>query len=162
MKNGHHEFEFEIDSTFFDLFEESEIKEGILIGRVEALKSSTTADIAVRITGEVQVCCDRCLGMFAYPIDCENRLIVKFGHEADESDPEIITLPKDENELDLSQYFYEFIHLALPIQRIHPDNEKGESTCDPFMIKKLSEHLINGEPVRNPGWDELKKLINDN
>jgi uncharacterized metal-binding protein YceD (DUF177 family) len=100
--------------------------------------------------------------MYDHPVECENRLLVKFGTGKDESDPEIITLPRDEDELDLRQYLYEYIHLALPIQRIHPDDAKGESTCDPSMLLKLKEHLVVEEIKSDPRWDELKKLINDN
>ena len=162
MKDGHHVYEFEIDRKFFDLFEESEIREGSLIARVEAQKNASLADLNIKITGTVQVCCDRCLEMFDHRVDCENRLLVKFGNEADDSDPEIITVPRDENELDLSQYLYEFIHLALPIRRTHPDDANGNSTCDPVMLEKLREHLIDEEAGENPGWEELRKLMNDN
>ena len=139
-----------------------EIREGSLIARVEEQTSSSLADLNIRITGKVQVCCDRCLEMFDHPVDCENRLLVKFGLEMDDSDPEIITVPRDENELDLRQYFYEFIHLALPIQRIHPENDSGESTCNPVMIQKLREHLVKENKKTDPAWDELRKLMNDN
>ena len=162
MKDGHHVYEFEIDNKFFDLFEESEIREGNLVVKVEAQKSSSLADLIIRITGKVQVCCDRCLEIFGHPVDRENRLLVKFGIEMDDSDPEIITIPRDAYELDLRQYFYEFIHLALPIQRIHPENVTGESTCNPVMIQKLREHLVEENIKTDPSWDELRKLMNDN
>ena len=32
----------------------------------------------------------------------------------------------DEHELDIKQYLYEFIHLALPIQRVHPEDKDGQ------------------------------------
>ena len=100
--------------------------------------------------------------MFYYPLEFESLLLVKFGAVRDDSDPEIITIPQDEHVLDLKQYLYEFIHLNLPIQRIHPDDEKGESTCDPSMIQKLREHLVGEENENDPRWDELKRLMNDN
>jgi uncharacterized metal-binding protein YceD (DUF177 family) len=161
-KDGHHIFEFEINKSFFDLFEESEIKEGELIAVAEVLKSPSHLYLDIRISGTVSICCDRCLEMFDHPVDCENRLLVKFGNVMDDSDPEIITVPHDENELDLKQYIYEFIHLALPIQRIHPDKANGGSTCDPVMLQKLKEHLVEEEGGIDPRWNELKKLMNNN
>ncbi len=158
IKDGHHIFEFEINKEFFDLFEESEIKEGELIAVVEVIKNTSHLDLDITISGKVRICCDRCLEMFDHPVECENRLLVKFGNIKDDSDPEIITIPRDENELDLKQYIYEFIHLALPIQRIHPDNAEGISTCDPVMLQKLKEHLVEEESGDDPRWDELKKL----
>ena len=162
IKNGHHVFEFEINKPFFDQFEESEIKEGELMAVAEVLKSSSHMDLDIRISGKINICCDRCLEMFYHPVDCDNRLLVNFGRVSDDSDPEIITVPNDENELDLKQYFYEFIHLALPIKRIHPDYADGVSTCDPVMLQKLKEHLVEDDKGHDPRWDELKKLMNDN
>jgi len=162
IKNGHQIFEFKINKSFFDLFEESEIKEGELITVAVVLRSSSHLDMDIKISGKVRICCDRCLEMFDQPVRCENRLLVKFGNIKDDSYPEIITVPQDENELDLKQYFYEFIHLALPIQRIHPDDAKGISTCDPVMLEKLKEHLVEKESGDDPRWDGLRKLMNNN
>ncbi len=162
LKEGRHTFDFEINKRFFDIFEESEIKEGELVAFIEIEKGSAHLDMDVRISGTVRICCDRCLEMFDFPLESENRLLVKFGDTRDDIDPEIITIPRDEYDLDLKQYFYEFIYLALPIQRIHPDDETGKSTCDPVMLQKLKEHLIEEEIKIDPRWDELKKLMNDN
>jgi uncharacterized protein len=63
--------------------------------------------------------------------------------------------------LDLRQQIYEFIMLALPIKRVHPADKKGKSTCDPVMLKKLEELIIE-EKENDPRWDELKKLMNNN
>ena len=66
------------------------------------------------------------------------------------------------HELDLQQHLYEFIHLALPIKRVHPGDKNGKSTCDPVMLKKLEELIVEEEKEERPRWDELKKLMNDN
>jgi uncharacterized metal-binding protein YceD (DUF177 family) len=100
--------------------------------------------------------------MFFHNIDSESRLLVKLGKKIEESDPDIISLTADEHELDLKQHFIEYIHLALPIRRVHPDDGKGNSTCDPVMLKKLKELIVEDENENDPRWDELKKLMNDN
>jgi uncharacterized metal-binding protein YceD (DUF177 family) len=125
-------------------------------------KRSTHLDLAIRISGNVRICCDRCLEMFFHPIVCENRLLVKFGKTIEDIDPDILSLPVGEHELDLQQHIYEYIMLALPIKRVHPDDNKGRSTCDPVMLKKLEELIVEEEPEIDPRWDELKKLMNDN
>jgi uncharacterized metal-binding protein YceD (DUF177 family) len=162
LKEGRHKFELEIDDKFFENFEESEIKEGSLIADIELEKRSSHMDLSIRISGKVKVCCDRCLEMFFYPVGCENRLLVKFGRKIGEEDPDIISLAADEHELDLQQHLYEYIHLALPIKRVHPDDADGKSTCDPAMLKKLNDLLVEEEDENDPRWDELRKLINDN
>ncbi|MBN2666127.1 MAG: DUF177 domain-containing protein [Bacteroidales bacterium] len=161
-RSGHHVYEFVIDKAFFDLFEESEIKEGKLEAVIDVDRDSTHADIVFNINGKVRISCDRCLGVFDQPVSCSSRLLVRYGSVRDDSDPDIVILPHDENELDLKQYIYEFIHLALPIRRTHPDDADGNSTCDPVMLGKLREHLVDDEAGENPGWEELKKLMTDN
>lgn len=162
LKEGRQRFDFKISKAFFEQFEESDVKEGDLYITVEADKNSSHADLNIRIAGTVTIACDRCLGDFPYKLDCENRLLVKFGKLFDDSDPEITTVPADENELDMTQYFYEYILLALPIKRVHPDNSNGSSTCDPVMLKKLKEHIVLEEENKDPRWEELKKLLNNN
>ena len=162
LKEGHHTIDFEIDKEFFEQFEESEVKEGSLIANIEMDKRSSHLDLNIRVSGSVRISCDRCLEMFSQSIDSENRLLVKFGKSIDDIDPDILSLPIDANELDLQQQIYEFIILALPIKRVHPNDNKGKSTCNPVMIKKLEELLIEDEKESDPRWDELKKLMNDN
>lgn len=159
---GQHTFDFEINNEFFENFEESEVKEGLLKAKVEADKSTSHIDLVIKINGVVILSCDRCLGRISQPVDCINRLLVKFGKIHDESDPDIITVPPDDYELDMEQYFYEYILLALPIKRVHPDDKDGNSTCDPEMLDKLKEHIISHEIETDPRWNELKKLMNNN
>ena len=163
LKEGQHTFDFEIGNEFFEEFEESEIKEGSLKAYIEMEKRSSHLTLLVRISGTVMICCDRCLEMFARPLQCENRLLVKPGKSISDDDPDIISLSSDENEVDLRQNFYEYIHLALPIKRVHPDDKNGNSTCNPEMLKKLKELLVDEEDEKHidPRWDDLKKLMNN-
>jgi uncharacterized protein len=162
LKEGHHTLDFEIDKEFFEQIEESEVKEGSLIANIEMDRRTTHIDLIIRVSGSVRVSCDRCLEMFSQPVNSENRLLVKFGKSIDDIDPDIISVSVDENELDLQQQLYEFIMLALPIKRVHPADKKGKSTCDPVMLKKLEELIIEEQKENDPRWDELKKLMNDN
>ncbi len=162
LKEGRHAFDFEIGEEFFGQFEESEIREGSLIVHIDIDKRSSHIDLSIRISGSVKICCDRCLEMFFQPVVCENRILVKFGKNIEDSDPDIITMPVDEHELDLKQHIYEFILLDLPIKRVHPDDNDGNSTCDPVMLKKLEELIVEDEIENDPRWDELKKLIGNN
>ena len=162
LKEGRHIYDFRISKEFFEHFEDPDVKDGDIAVSVEADKRSSQVDLTILIDGTVSISCDRCLGFFSHPLNCENRLLLKFGRTFDESDPDIIIIPADENEFDMTQNFYEYILLALPIQRIHPADRNGKSTCDPEMLKKLKEHVVNEEEKDDPRWDELKKLMNNN
>jgi uncharacterized protein len=162
LKEGRHTYDFEIGNKFFEQFEGSEIREGVLQIIAELDKRSSHYDLVIRIEGSVRIDCDRCLEKYDQPLMSENRLFIKTGKKWDDSDPDLLTIPADEYELNISQYIYEFAHLALPLKRMHPDDKKGNSTCDPVMLQKLKEHVIDTEKKGDPRWDELKKLMNDN
>ena len=163
LKEGLHLFDFEIENEFFESFEESEIKEGRLNAHVDMEKRSSHLDLLISITGTVKISCDRCLEEFPWPLECRNRLLVKLGKSISDDDPDILSLPSDEHELDLMQHFYEYIHLALPIKRVHPDDKNGKSGCDPVMLEKLKELLVDDDDDKpnDPRWDDLKKLMNN-
>ncbi len=162
LKEARYTYEFKIGNDFFEAFEGSEIKSGEFTAVVVLQKCSTHLELDIVINGRAEVVCDRCLDPFFIPVSSANRLFVRQGKEWDEDDPDMITMPLDEHEIDLGQFFYEYIHLALPIKRIHPDDVNGNSTCNPDMIRKLSDHLLHGEAHANPRWDDLRKLTGNN
>jgi len=162
LREARYTYEFSIGDDFFEAFEGSEIKRGELNAVVELQKCSAHLELDIVINGRAEVMCDRCLEFFYMPLSSANRLFVRQGKEWDEADPDMITMPLDEHEIDLSQFFYEYIHLALPLKRIHPDDGEGNSTCNPDMIRKLNDHLLHGEAEPDPRWDDLKKLTGNN
>lgn len=162
LREARYTYEFSIGDDFFESFEGSEIKRGELNAVVVLQKCSTHLELDIVINGRAEVMCDRCLEFFYMPLSSANRLFVRQGKEWEEADPDMITMPLDEHEIDLSQFFYEYIHLALPLKRIHPDDGEGNSTCNPDMIRKLNDHLLHGEAESDPRWDDLKKLTGNN
>lgn len=132
LKNGTHEFRFEVGKPLFKAFESSEIKNGRCVVEVTLERGETMLTADVRITGHVVVACDRCLEDCRIPIDFEGQLLVKFSDEPREYDGEVLWLLPGEDEVDLSQYIYESIVLSLPYQRVHPEGE-----CDPEMLKRF-------------------------
>lgn len=162
LKEARYTYEFSLGDDFFEAFEGSELKRGELTADVVLQKCSAHYELDININGQVGVICDRCLEEFFMPLSVAGRLIVRQGRVWDDSDPDMVTISPEEHELDLSQFFYEYIHLALPIKRIHPDDSDGHTTCDPEMIRKLQEHTAHGEKEHDPRWDELERLSTNN
>jgi uncharacterized protein len=74
---------------------------------------------------------------------------------------EVLILADSASEVRLEQFIYEYIHLALPYQRIHPE-VGGHSGCDPEMMEKLEAHAAHRESdVKDPRWEKLKGLIDN-
>ncbi|MCE3280761.1 MAG: hypothetical protein K0S44_2952 [Bacteroidetes bacterium] len=114
-----------------------------------------------KISGTVKVPCDLCTEEFDMPITGDYKLIVKVGgSDTANEDDDIIMIAANEHELDLAQYIYEYIVLSLPIKRVHPDDEDGNSTCDPEMIEKVKKYLTDdpGDDKSDPRWDGLKGI----
>ena len=162
---GEHLYEYIIRDNFFEDREYSEIKKSNIILKINLLKQTSMMILHVEVRGTVKADCDRCTEEFDLPIEGNYKLIVKVGGSlTGDEDDDIITIPANEHELDLSQHLYEYIALSLPIKRVHPDNEQGESTCNKEMLKKLSSFLTEEEKTENeapgdPRWDKLKNIM---
>jgi uncharacterized metal-binding protein YceD (DUF177 family) len=159
LKEGRHEFEFKIDDTFFSGFEETEIHKGSLVASVLLERGVNFLDLKIGIRGTVEVLCDRCLEPFNLPVDCTNILYVRFGEKSYEQSEEVIILAAGESEINMAQYFYEFVHLALPYRKIHSLIPGG--TCDKEMLNKLKTATVDEQSGNktDPRWEQLRKLI---
>jgi uncharacterized protein len=162
LKEGHHVFNFDIDDKFFEMYENSEVSHGKLTAEVKVIKQTTLMTLEFAVKGKVELQCDNCLENYLQPIKTKHKVYVKFGSQNDEYD-DIIVLSQDEYQINIAYNLYELIILGLPLRHIHPKKE-----CDPEMIKKLNEYLVDEvvEPIEdnNPideRWSELKKLLDN-
>jgi uncharacterized metal-binding protein YceD (DUF177 family) len=161
LSEGKHLFDFDVNDRFFAEFETSEVEKGELKVQVELEKRSTYLRLTFSLRGIVQLICDRCLENFDYPLESTRELLVKFSDKPVEDEAELIYLHPTDYQVEIAQYIYEFVILSLPIRRVHPDGEDGESLCDPVMIKKLEELRYHGktsDEPEDPRWKELKKF----
>ena len=154
---GNHEFIFDVNHLFFEEITYSELKNGQVKVKLDFEKQETMLILSFSIEGSIEVTCDRCADNFNYPIKGEQQLLIQFGDQFIEESSDIIVIPRGDSEVNLAPYIYEYIFLMLPIQKIHPDNKNGKSTCNPEMLKKLNE-LSYKEKQHDPRWDALKKL----
>lgn len=165
MNEGEHQFNFDLGNSFFQRLEHSDISGGELEANVLLDKKHGVLSLHFELIGKVDVICDRCLDIYAENINVKETMFVKLGDEAGEINENVILISRDEHELVIDQYLLEFIVLALPIKKIHPDNPDGKSGCNPEMIEKLNRHLAKGNNIdkdHDPRWDDLKKLIEKN
>jgi uncharacterized protein len=163
LKIGKHQFDFEIDNSFFDAFEYSLVKKGNLKAAVELDKQETMLILHFHIQGNIVLDCDKCLAEFEAPISIQERQIVKFAEDELESDDlEIIVLSKKESELDVSELIYEFITVSVPYIKVCEENGNGQQ-CDQEMIARLESLAVGSkqeeeEQSDDPRWAALKKL----
>lgn len=154
LKEGIHDYAFDIDAKFFESFENSEIIRADVHVDMSLERQERMLIFNFATRGMLVLPCDRCLGEMELPVEGNDRLIVKFGHEWEEESDEIIVIPETESHIDISTYIFEYIMLKIPIQRVHPE---GEGLCDPEVISKLNEYK---ESDADPRWAALEQLRN--
>lgn len=165
LKEGEHSFEFEIDQSFFQNFEFEEFNEVNVKASLKLLKKSTLLELYFNVNGLVNVNCDITNEPYNQAINDDFKLVVKFGAEYNDDNEEILILPHGEYEINVAQYIYELIVLAVPVKRVHPGVEDGTLQSD--VLSKLEElSPKEGEAEKSsedidPRWNNLKKLLTD-
>lgn len=176
FKEGRHEFDLKIEDKFFQNFEDNELlDQGNLTIRVIMDKGVNLIEMTFHITGTVKLTCDRSLEQFDYPLDITEKMIYKYGSEEQEIDETVIMITRDTPAINVAQLIYEFILLALPAKKIHPDyvNElddedfEGEGGLvyldgeneDEDEEDQSEEKTEQNKPV-DPRWEQLLKLKN--
>ncbi len=151
---GNHFFEFEAGDQFFEEKGAQDFKKGRVLASVELIKESTMLILNFEFKGSVVLECDRCLDKYDQQLSGKARLIVKFGEVAEEITDEIVVIPYEAYQIDISQYLYEFIALSLPVKHVHPDDKNGHSTCNSDMLERLESLTIKTDTR----WDALKNI----
>ena len=164
LKEGVHNFVFEINKEFFDLIEYAELSNSNLKIDFELNKMSSMLVFKFVANGTVELVCDRCLDEFDYQIDFDETIFVKFGEENQEIEADVVILERGSTEIDILELIYQLIIVYLPIKKIHSDDVDGNSTCNPQMLERINgtdfENELEQEEVVDSRWNELKKLKN--
>ncbi len=158
LKPGVHHFNFELDDLFFGHFPESQVQQGKIFVDLALDKKERLIVLNFDISGSIVTDCDRCGQLFDLPIHGNYTLYVKIGdkREEDVDSEEVIWIPESASVLDIAEPMYEFIHLSVPMGKVHPDTRDGVPGCDPEILKLLKKD-DDGEDS-DPRWDILKNL----
>ena len=158
--------EFAIDNTFFNAYDFNDFNTAELNIHVTLKKLSTMMELAFEASGSVHVNCDTTNEPFDLPLKATLDLVVKFGDSFDNENEALLVLPHGEHQVDVSQYIYEMIVLALPARKVHPGVLDGTlesealETLEKLGVKELKEQKEAIEET-DPRWDALKKLLTD-
>ncbi len=167
LKEGEHNFEYQIDKSFFDYFEFDDFNSVAIQVSLGFVKKTTLMQLHFKVEGSVNVNCDLTNEPYDEPIEGEFELVVKFGHEYNDENEEILILPYGEYELNVAHHIYELIILSVPNKRVHPGVKDG--TLKSEILAKLEELSLGGKKEQenndqsetDPRWDSLKKLLTD-
>lgn len=162
LKEGNHNFQYQINSTFFEEFQYEEFNNVDVIVDILFVKKSTLLELTFTVKGTVEIPCDMTSELYNQEISGDFKLVVKFGSEYNDEEDEILIIPHEAYQVDVSQYIYELIILSVPSKRVHPNVLNG--TMKSEALEKLKELEINKEKTveedsTDPRWDKLKDLL---
>lgn len=160
LKLGKHIFDYVITNTFFDEFEYSLVKKADLQCRVELERQETMLILNFHISGTIGMNCDKCLAEFPQQVDIHEQQIAKFSEEGVDEGEEIITLTKNDHEINIAGLIYEYVNVAAPFIAVCSD-EGNTPYCDKEMIDRLNQLSAGSGDDDNkadPRWDALKKI----
>ncbi|MDG1349662.1 MAG: DUF177 domain-containing protein [Crocinitomicaceae bacterium] len=154
LKQGIHNFEFEIDRSFFDAFPYSIIEEGEITVELSLDKKDTLMVGEYKIKGFVVSNCATCNESFNAPINGEMTIYYKFGEEQEE-DENLVVLTSEVYKIKPEQQVYELITVSL---NANPRHKEGE--CNEEVLSLLRSYQIRDEKEEkiDPRWDKLNKL----
>jgi len=163
LKDGINQFEYRIENKFFNFFEYEEFYNSSIKVDLAFSKKPTMFELNFAFLGWVEVACDVTNELFQYPIETSIDLIIKFGNEFNDENEELLIIPYSDHKVNVAQYIYEAIVLALPLKRIHPGVNDG--TLQSEILDKLKELEIKEEKIEekeiDPRWNKLRNILID-
>ena len=157
---GKHSFQYEITDEFFKGMDYSEIQQGKVNVNLDIDRVETMLTLTFDIEGTVRVMCDRCADEFDQPIDSNQVFYIKLGTENAEESDDVMVMPADQHDFDLTSLIYEFIILSIPMHRVHPEGQCNPEIID--MLNGMQEVAEEDEESIDPRWAALKDIkLND-
>ncbi len=154
---GSHSYQFEINDGFFAEREYSEIQQGKVNVSLNIDRQETLMVLHFGIEGTVRVACDRCADEFDLPIRDEREFFLKLGTENAQESDDVEVVQAEQADYDISSLVYEFIILAVPMHRVHPEGQ-----CNPEVMAMLTAEApveeAEEENEMDPRWAALKDI----
>lgn len=158
LKSGSYDYHYRLDGDFFSVYENEEILDGTVNFEVKLEKKERVMMFNFAFEGTIKTTCDRCLGELEVPVQGKELLCVKLSDDEESDNEDVAILPTTEHTIDLAQWMYEYVVVAMPFQKVHAEGE-----CDPEVVKYIGDERQASEnddenSEIDPRWSELLKL----
>ena len=159
---GQHAYQYEINNDFFNGMDYSEVQQGKVSVKLNIDRQETMLTLHFDLKGSVRVPCDRCADEFDLPIESQQEFFIKLGTENAEESDDVAVVSAETSEYDIRPLVYEYIILAIPMHRVHPEGE-----CNPEVLAMLNREEAPAEEDEaseaiDPRWAALKDIdLND-
>jgi uncharacterized protein len=174
LSNKVHHFQYEIGRSLFEEYGKDLVSDGTFTADVSLDKHETFLEADFTIRGTAHLICDRSLEPFDFPINMRRKVVFKYGDQDEEITDEITIIQRDAAWIELGQYLYEFIALAIPLKKLHPrfqesadeddDSEgkivytSGGTESSDGDDRQPGHDNGDGTDDIDPRWSALKKL----
>lgn len=162
LSPGVHEYSFDIGIDFFAEYEYGLVEKGELKVFVFLKKKTTMLELDFEIEGTVELICDKSLEPFDHELNLHNKVIMRFSDHFEELDDDVYLINSDTQSINIADFIYEFITVAIPFKKLHPDyrNEDVKEETIIYSSEKDEDEQEEGSGI-DPRWEELLKLKND-
>ena len=161
LKDGKHQFDFQIDKEFFKHFEQSPIQEGKFDLTLFFDKRPDLLVFTFDFKGSFSTNCDRCLEAIKLPLKGNHKLIVKYA-ETSNDQAEVIYIVQGIQQLNVAKYAYEFICLTIPMIKVYDCEAEENPPCNLKILDQLYyQEETEEKKIKNPVWDALIDLKKD-
>jgi len=155
LKQGIAEFNEKVEPDFLDETYQPFYPEILRVhARVDKFDRDYRVDITLRTIGHFT--CDRCLEDYSREITLTAEHIFRV-IPAQRDDDEIIEIPADATEIDLTPFLEELLILEHPIKMLCKEDCKG--LCPGCGVNLNHESCRCSDDDIDPRWEELRKLI---
>lgn len=151
-----HQFQYEFGDEFFRKYDKGLVSEGKFTVTVTLDKRETFLEADFKIMGSVKLVCDRSLDEFDQPLNFTRKIMFKYGEQDLEVSEDVMMIHHGTESLEIGQFIYEFIALAIPMKKLHP-RYQDESEEDQMIYTSDSEEKKKEDEI-DPRWEMLKKL----
>lgn len=161
LDNKAYEYDFEGNQRFFEEMESDIVQDGSFKVHVVLLKSEVMLQLKMQIEAKIGLICDRSLEPFEENFDTELDYIYKFGEKANVLSDEMEVIPFKTATINIAQHIYDFIHLSIPMKKLHPKYRNQELDGDDdflYIYSDVTEEEEDETSTPDPRWEALKNL----
>jgi len=161
LKNGFHYFDYEIAGDFFKLFDGSLIENAGLQVALELERKTSGLVLQFKLTGWLEMPCDRCLKHIQVPVTGDAELVVKLSADPGDSTDNLWFLPITAYEINVGQFLYETISLMVPLRALCGPEESNSCQADFEALMQQYDGSAAKEEEDgdiDPRWEKLKNL----
>lgn len=158
LREGQHTYEFKVSDAFFRAFEHSLVPSGEGTLRVTLDKQKRMIVATVELDVSIPLECDKTLKPFTHRVQEAQEVMYKYGEAEEELDDDLFMITEHTQRIDLSQLVYEYISMAIPMRKVHPDHQEENDEDELIYRSEETDQQQDDDDSIDPRWSKLKDL----